>query len=198
MRHHTAAIGIRGRTAITLASGVIFALALAGCSVAPGTQNTDPQPAKTVAAPGGGTIHETVAPVDPSTEPTVSTALDKTAKLKGGVDISIAKVSTLNVKSETPGEIAGPAVAVTLDVQNSSGKPIDLSTAMVTLTGAKGSYGQPTTSDPYKPFSGSISSGASATGTFVFRLPAQERQSLSITVQYVAGAPVALFAGNVK
>ncbi|MBN9174446.1 MAG: hypothetical protein J0I70_09885, partial [Microbacterium sp.] len=62
----------------------------------------------------------------------------------------------------------------------------------------KGSYGQPTTSDPYKPFSGSISSGASATGTFVFRLPAQERQSLSITVQYVAGAPVALFAGNVK
>ncbi|MEQ6896513.1 DUF4352 domain-containing protein [Microbacterium sp. KR10-403] len=125
-------------------------------------------------------------------------SLRESADVGDGVAVAVAKVRDLTVKATTPGEIAGPAVAITLRVTNGGAKGINLSAAMISVTGSHGAYGQPTTSDPYDPFSGSLAAGDSATGTYVFRLPAEQRKSLSVTVEYVAGAPVALFVDKNK
>lgn len=169
-----------------------------GCTQAEtpsGTQNTDPLPTETVPAPNGGSIEETVAPVAPGE--TQEAELGETAELEGGVNVTVSEVEALDVTATTPGEIAGPAVALTLTVENTSDEPIDLSTAMVSVTGSKDSLGQPTTSEPYSPFSGSVEPGKTSSGIYVFRLPADERDSLEVTVEYIAGAPIALFAGTV-
>ena len=89
-------------------------------------------------------------------------------------------------------------MALTINVDNASDEAIDLSTAMVSVTGSGGSYGQATTSEPYSPFLGSVEPGAEASGVYVFRLPAEERDSLQVSVEYVAGAPIALFVGSVQ
>lgn len=167
----------------------------ASASASPGTQNTRPSPAVTVPAPGGGSVTETVAPAEPGA--TTEAGIDEPADLPDGIRISVASAREIEVTAETPGEVAGPAVAVTLTVDNPTQKARDLSTAMVSLTGSGGTLGQPTTSDPYAPFAGVVPPGGSATGTYVFLLPIEERDALSITVEYLAGAPIALFAGDI-
>lgn len=187
---------VRACTAATAV--VLAALVFSGCSapaVSDGTQNTTPLPTATVAAPNGGSIDETVAPADPA--PTQEAELGKTAELSTGVDVTVSDVKVLDVTAETPGEIAGPAVALTISVSNASAAAVDLSTAMVTVTGADGSYGQATSSQPFSPFAGSVGPGQQASGVYVFRLPADERTSLQVTVEYIAGAPIALFVGSV-
>ncbi|MFE7845376.1 DUF4352 domain-containing protein [Microbacterium sp. NPDC057407] len=186
------------RLSAVVAGATLCALAITACAPAeptPGTQNSDPLPTATVPAPNGGSIEETVEPVDPG--PTQEAELGDTAELEGGVNVTVSEVEQLEVKAETPGEIAGPAVALTLTVENDSGESIDLSTAMVSVTGSKDSYGQATTSEPYSPFLGSLEPGEEASGIYVFRLPAEERDSLQVTVEYIAGAPIALFTGDV-
>lgn len=187
---------IRLGTVVTGAVLCVMAFTACTASAEPGSQNTEPLPTATVPAPNGGSIEETVAPVPPG--PTEEADLGETAELDGGVNVTISEVEALDVKANTPGEIAGPAVALTLTIENASDEAIDLSTAMVSVTGAKGTYGQATTSDPYSPFKGTLSPGDEASGVYVFRLPADERSSLEATVEYVAGAPIALFAGSVQ
>lgn len=160
----------------------------------PGTQNTDPLPTATVPAPEGGTIEETVPPVEPA--PSQEAELGDTADLEDGVAVTVTDVEQLDVEAHTPGEIAGPAVALTIAVVNGTDQTIDLSTAMVSVTGSAGSYGQATTSEPYSPFTGSVQPGGESSGVYVFRLPAEEREALEVSVEYVAGAPIALFVGS--
>ena len=83
-------------------------------------------------------------------------------------------------------------------MRNGTDEAIDLSTAMISLTGSNEAMGQPTTSEPYSPFSGEVAPDDTATGTYVFLLPEDERDALSITVEYVAGAPIALFTGDIS
>jgi hypothetical protein len=186
------------RLSAVVAGAALCALTMSACTPAeptPGTQNSGPSPSATVPAPNGGSIEETVEPVDPG--PTQEAELVDTAELEGGVNVTISEVEQLDVTAETPGEIAGPAVALTLTVENSSDEPIDLSTAMVSVTGSKDSFGQATTSEPYSPFAGAVEPGETTSGIYVFRLPADERDSLQVTVEYIAGAPIALFTGDV-
>ncbi|MDT0156341.1 DUF4352 domain-containing protein [Microbacterium sp. ARD32] len=145
-----------------------------------------------VPAPGGSTVddvEESPAPV-----PTTEVTLKEPAELGGGVQARIDKVSPLDVKAETPGEIAGAAVAVSLTIDNDSDKAIDVSSAMVSLTGADGVLGQPTTSDPYRPFQGTVRAGGTADAVYVFLLPEKARSAFVVSVQYLAGTTMARFA----
>lgn len=189
--------GLKVRGAVAVASIAFVFVALTGCAAttASGEQNTDPLPTATVEAPNGGSVDETVAPLEPGATETVG--IEETATLSDGVQVRVASAESLDVDAETPGEIAGPAVAVTLEIVNGTDAAIDLSTTMVSVLGADGSLGQPTTSTPFAPFLTSLEPGESATAVYVFLLPANERNSLNITVEYLAGAPIALFAGNV-
>lgn len=188
--------------AVTRAIAVVFAGALAlstlaGCAVsaADGSQNTEPSAQVTVPAPGGGTVEEVVPEVAPGA--TQEVAIDAPAALPNGVIVSIDSVDKLVVAAETPGEIAGPAVAVTFALTNGSAEPIDVSTAMATVSGADGTFGQPTTSVPFAPFGGTIAPGGSATGVYVFLLPESERETLTATLEYIAGVQTAVFVGQV-
>lgn len=186
------------RAYVTVVGATMCAVAFVGCSAPasdPGSQNTTPLPTATVPAPNGGSTEETVAPVAPA--PTQEAELGATANLSSGVNVTVSDVELLDVTAQTPGEIAGPAVALTVTVENTSAEAVDLSTAMIAVTGSAGSYGQATTSEPYAPFAGAVGAGETASAVYVFRLPAEERSSLQVTVEYIAGAPIALFAGSV-
>lgn len=184
---------------------LITALALVGCTAtgAPeatpsttsdGSQQTTPMPSTTVSPPTSGTIAD-VEP-SPSPAPTTSAKLTDPIKLNTGMTITVEKVSHVDFTAETPGELAGPGIALTLKAHNGSNKAVDLSTAMVSLTLADGTLGQPTTSEPYAPILTSVAPGKDATGVYTFRLPSDDRAALSVTVEYLAGAPIALFVGD--
>jgi hypothetical protein len=147
-----------------------------------------------VPAPGGGSIDQTVAPVDPGAETKV--AIDQPAALPNKVTIVIVSAVSQTVKANTPGEIAGPAVVVKVRITNGTAATIDLGSTVVTLLDAAGNPGQATTAGPASPFTGTAAPGKSLEATYVFGVPATGTIPVQISVSYAGGAPVALFTGN--
>lgn len=182
----------------------IVAVLTAGAAVAGCAQNSPKAPGGSAAvtrstpvpAPGGGSIYTAV----PSATPGAVThaAIGAPAVLPSKVTISILSAKLADVKATTPGEVQGPAIEATVQVQNGTAKPIDLGSTVVMLTESSGAPGQPTTSKPAQPFTQQLAPGASMSGVYVFRVPANGYNPIQISVSYAGGAPEALFSGSVS
>ena len=97
-----------------------------------------------------------------------------------------------------PGEIGGPALRITVEVRNDSDATIDLRTA--TVTAAYGDPVQPANpiSKPEgKAFENEVSPGQSATGVFVFEVPADQRGYVRVDVDLSVDQPIVAFEGAV-
>jgi hypothetical protein len=151
---------------------------------------TTPVPAPT---PGGG-IDQTVAPQKEVTKKPVK--LDKPSDTGEGATVRITSVKAINAKAQLPGEVAGPGVALTVVVKNSSAEPLNIGTVVVSLLDATGAPGNEMSSAPAKPFSGTLASGKTATGVYVFTVGKQRREPISVSVTLTGGAPVLVFKGN--
>ena len=190
-------------TAITaLAASVLLIASLAACTAGSpaGAPTSEPvateKPRTTeVPAPDDTTIDDVIdeAPAGPVKD----AELDDVVTLDSGVKVSVTEITGLTVEAETPGEVAGPAVAATIRFENESGHPLDLGGTMVTLVDAAGNVAAPTTSEPAAPTSGTLDDGGTAEGTYVFRMPEDTRNAVTLTVDYAAGAPVVVFHGSV-
>lgn len=149
---------------------------------------------KAVPAPSDGTIRDKVERQKKG--PAKRAKLDAEVSLPGGVHLQVTKIKPFTAKAETPGEVTGPALAVSVRLTNETTDPINVDSTIVTLTEAGGDPAQPTTSEPYQPFSGEISVGDSGTGTYVFLIPKKHRKQLTIAVEYRAGQSIAEFVGS--
>ena len=67
---------------------------------------------------------------------------------------------------------------------------------VVSLTAADGTLGIPTTAGDPVPLAGAIAPGASTTGSYVFMLDPAAGRTVSVTVNYAAAEPVAVFTGK--
>ena len=189
---------------IAIASSIILAGTLAGCTVTDAASGPDgaSRPTQTekprataVPAPDDTTIEDVIEEAPPV--PVEDAELDDLVTLDTGVRVSVTEITGITVEAETPGEVAGPAVAATIRFENESGEPLDLGGAMVTLVDAAGNVAAPTTSEPAAPTSGTLDDGGTAEGTYVFRIPEDTRHEITLTVDYSAGAPVVVFHGSV-
>lgn len=149
-----------------------------------------------VPAPGGGNVDETVAPVPETTAAAVP--LTRAAEFGGKVSARITSVKAITAKAQGPGEITGPAVAVTLQVTNGSKRALEVDRVTVNLADSHGNPGSPMSSDPASPFSGSIEPGGRATGTYVFSVGADLRSPITLSMSYTTEAPVVLFVGDAQ
>lgn len=168
-------------------------------SGAPQQTATEPTPtgrSTPVPAPSGGTIEEVIPEATPG--PVTEVGLKETADLPNEISIDITKVEAIETKAETPGEIAGPAVVMYVSIHNGSAKKVNIDSVIVTLTDGADGLGQPTTSEPYQPFTGELAAGASAEGVYVFLIPTSDRHGLTLSVEYAAGQASAHFVGDVS
>jgi hypothetical protein len=182
---------------IAVASSVIL-IGLAGCTMpdgASGPVESEKPRTTAVPAPEDTTIDDVIEEAPPV--PIEDAELDDVVTLNTGVRVSVSEITGITVEAETPGELAGPAVAATIRFENESGHPLDLGAAMVTLVDAAGNVAAPTTSEPAAPTSGTLDDGGTAEGTYVFRMPEDTRNAITLTVDYAAGAPVVVFHGSV-
>lgn len=185
------------RAAAAAAASLLVVASLAACTVSESTSGpVETQPPRTTAvpAPEDTTIDDVIeeAPAAPVTD----AAMDDDVLLETGIRVSVVEISGITVEAETPGEVAGPAVAATIRFENTSGEPLDLGGAMVSLLDAAGNVAVPTTSTPAAPMTGTLDDGAGAEGTYVFRIPEDTRNEITLTVDYAAGAPVVVFHGS--
>jgi hypothetical protein len=184
---------------IAVASSVILVGSLAGCSAddaASGPSETEKPRTTAVPAPDDTTIDDVIESAPPA--PVQDAELDDVVTFDTGVQVSVTEFTGITVEAETPGELAGPAVVATVRFENDSGEPLDLDGAVVTLLDAAGNVAVPTTSSPAAPASGTLDDGAAVEGIYVFRIPEDTRDEITLMVDYAAGAPVVVFHGSVR
>jgi hypothetical protein len=175
-----------------------------GCTAAPSAQ---PSPSVSVVAPTDpatptATVQAsatmgTTAEVVPSATMTTAApiGLDESSS-KGVVKVSLTKLADLKAEAMGPGEIAGPAVAVTVKIRNGGDQALDLDHVIVNLLDANGELATPMTGDPAAPLQGQLAAGASQSGVYVFSVAKAQRKPVQISVTYDVKEPTVLFKGN--
>lgn len=193
-----------------LAVGVVALIALIALGVLPGDRGgpTDAAAGTTTAAPSPVPVTATPPPISPSpTRPTaVATALppsqepvalDAPAQV-GDVTVSLTGIEAIQGTASGPGDVAGPALRVTVRLGNGTADPLDLLSVSVGMTyGAAATPASPLGDPSAGGFAGALTPGGSATGVYVFRVPADARDAVTVSVGYQPGAPYAVFAGAV-
>ena len=163
-----------------------------GASVGPSTSGTTDS-ALSVPAPTPGNIDETVDAGSEVINPAVS--VQTPGDLGNGVTVRVAEVQSTDVTARLPGEVGGNVVSVTLELTNGSGQQIPLNAVTVNLTDAAGNAASTITTEPARPFAGTLQPAQQASAVFLFDVPSDARTDMSIMVSYAAGTPAAVFTG---
>jgi len=139
----------------------------------------------------------TDAPTDPAPEMTTPpVALDGTASFGTGVTARLTAVESVAGEASGPGEVAGPAVRVTVELHNGTNEALALNEVVVDVfAGIELAPGEPLSGPGVRWFDGTLEPGDEATGVYVFGVPADRRDQVNVRVSYDPLAPTVLFEG---
>jgi hypothetical protein len=128
--------------------------------------------------------------------PTKSVSLRNKSELGNGVSVRVTKVESVKGKARGPGEIAGPALRVTVRVANETARAVSMSLALVNVYYGTDKTPAPALSGPgVEPLRASIASGRAASGRYVFGVPRGQRDVLQVEFSYTTDAPTVIFSG---
>lgn len=108
-------------------------------------------------------------------------------KYADGVSLSILRITARVEKGKGPGVFPGrPYTAISLSLANGSSKVIDLNQVVVTTTyGSPARLAAPVYEDSEaKDFAGTVKPGASATATYMFAIPTNQKASVTTMVDF--------------
>ncbi|KGH43991.1 hypothetical protein IN07_23430 [Modestobacter caceresii] len=186
---------VAGSTAATTAGPAPGATDPASGATAPDARSSD---TAAPAPPAGGPPTSAADPVTIAQElppdlPAV--ALEEPVPVDG-LTIEVASIEGIDGQATGPGNIAGPAVRVTVRVTNDSATDMSLGAAVVNLFhGPEATPASPLEDPSQEPFSGTLRPGASADGVYVFTLATGDRDSVTVQVGHAPGASYAVFTG---
>jgi hypothetical protein len=201
--NRTTVVVAAAAVAVVVVVAVVIALGFGSTpAVAPGVATSATPATPAGAAPGTG-ADPTAAPdaAAPTNDPRFgepvadSVARDEEAEFGDGVTATLAGVAPFTAAGAGVGEVAGPAVRVTLSVTNGSSAPVSLDTTTVNAYyGPDATPASPLTSDGSSaPFSGSLAPGATATGVYAFGIAEGAGDALVVTLGRGAGSALVVF-----
>lgn len=160
----------------------------------PSQQVTTPVPSVSIPKPTA-TGKPTVVPTQETS--TTSAPLDDKVGLASGVEVRVAEIESVRGEAQGPGEIAGPAVRVTVMVRNKSDKDISMDMALVNVYyGAEKTPASTLSGPGAVPLPANLAAGKSARGAYVFSVPDNQRDHLTVEFSYSTKAPTVIFSGK--
>ncbi|MGY1854933.1 hypothetical protein [Modestobacter sp. SYSU DS0290] len=115
------------------------------------------------------------------------------------VTLSVVSVEAIDGTGVGVGNVAGPALRVTVRARNGTEAPQDLDAVSVNLsTGADETPASPLRDPSAAPFAGTLAPGDTAEGVYVFSVPVAARDMVTVEVGHRPGAPVAVFRGAAR
>lgn len=190
-RRHPRALVLTGAVAAVALLAGLSACTGGGGAAAPTSTAT---PSASSTAPGSAPTTADTAPTRSSTQtPTTAQEVGATtlpavaagspAPFGDGLVAVVKAVDDVQVSAGAPGEVAGPAVAVTVVLENGSEAAVDLSGVSVTAASSSGAPLEQTTASPSSVPRGVLSTGDEVTGTWVFSVPGGERTGAVLTIE---------------
>lgn len=135
-------------------------------------------------------VVDTVLPAPP-------VAMDDVADAGTGMTFRVEQLEAVEGEAAGPGEIAAPAVRVTVVATNGGTEPVLMQSVVVDLTAGDDAASAPPLSGPgVERFVGELAPGASATGVYVFDVPIERRGRVAILVSYLASVSPVVFEGS--
>lgn len=122
--------------------------------------------------------------------------LDQASDAGDDVRVEITHIDRLTAQAKGPGEVSGPALALTVRVENRSDAPLDLGNVVVTLTGADAAPGETISTEPADPLRAQLPPGRTASGVYVFTIGTDNRDPITVAVTLVGGGTVLLYTGR--
>lgn len=165
-------------------------------TAAPRTTSPALEPRTPVPPSATGGVDQTVAPRPVETKPPVE--LDETAAPRAGVQVRLAAVRRVTATAQLPGEVSGPALAVTLAVANITGAPVRLTDVVVNLDDASGAPANPVSTAPARALPTQLAPGRRAEGVFVFTVARARQGTVTVSVSLDPDQPVLVFRGRVR
>ncbi len=205
--------GVAPRRRLLLAVGAAVLAAVVALGWVLATRGDDgdaPAAAETsAAATSGAPVEETIAPPPPTPTPTGPTEdvdelpaalpevpIDAPAAVGNGIVATIASIEAIDGTAVGPGNIAGPALRVTVRIENGTAEAVSLDGVAVNMSyGTDRTPASPLGDPSQAPFSGMVDPGGSGEGVYVFSVPTDVRDLVTLEVGYQAGAPLLLFTG---
>lgn len=120
-------------------------------------------------------------------------AVGEQVDLGDGLLVEVVSVVAGDLEAHTPGEIAGPGVVVTVEVTNTTGGEVDLVGFVVNARSGEGG-GAPAPPNPTAgvALEGILADGATATGTYAFRVAPDDRGTISVEIEHALANVVAV------
>jgi hypothetical protein len=167
--------------------------------------STSPSPSTASAAPTES--GSTPAPTAPATEPAAgpeefpaalpAVDLDEAVPVED-VTLSVVRIEEIDGQATGPGDVAGPALRITLRLVNDGDAEVSLAGAAVNAYHGAELTPAPQLNDPSTSyFAGDLAPGEAAEAVYVFRVPPDQRDRVTVEVGYRPGAPLAVFTGAV-
>jgi len=166
------------------------AAASSGASVNAEPSATIPPSPGTPSAPGSA---DTVRVKPVKTKEPVP--LSKTADFGTGLTVKVSDIDSVKGIAKLPGEIAGPALKLTVVADNSSKAAIDLGSVVVFVSYSEKHTPAIKLSKGTRPLEGKLRPETQRDGTYVFSVPRDDRDLVRIEVSYSGKAPTVSFEG---
>jgi hypothetical protein len=124
-------------------------------------------------------------------------ALDSPATFGGKLSVRVSDIDRVRGRATAPGEIAGAALQVSVEVDNGTAESVDLSRVVLFLT-----YGEEQTPSAgliagTKPLPTAAPAGSVRTGRYIFTVPPDEKR-IRVEISYSGNAPTVAFEGRLK
>ncbi|KQS68793.1 DUF5067 domain-containing protein [Modestobacter sp. Leaf380] len=120
------------------------------------------------------------------------------AAVGDGVTGRLVSVEAVQGDGEGIGNIDGPALLVTVELTNGTAAPVSFDAAVVeAYTGSDLAPATLLDDSQAAPLAGTVDPGATVTGSYVFYVPEDDRDDVTVQVGYQAGAPYLVFRGAV-
>ncbi len=203
--------------ALVLVGGIVWwALAREGAEPAPPGEPTatgettaqdpatEPTTSEEPTAEDPATTVEPSATAEPTAEPTATPTADPTAPPVdledpaeiGALTARLARIEAIEGEADGPGEIAGPALRVTVELTNGGAAEADLTGVVVNLYhGPDAAPAEMLAGSGSAWLEGSLAPGATVSGVYVFTVPADDRVPVQVTVFVTPDEPTVLFEG---
>lgn len=153
-------------------------------------------PSPESSASAGPSSSPSPLPTDPVLPELPPVAPDEPADADG-LEVAITKVEHVEGEVAAPGDVAGPAIRLTVTMANGTDEALNLAfTAITAYTGADRAPAEQFTKPGGSPLEGTLEPGATATGVYLFRVAESDQGDVTIIVDYAAGQPSAVFQGD--
>lgn len=207
--NHSRRSVLAGAALLVLALVLLVAGVLAG---RPGTPDGRASSTTAATLSAGAVASPSIPPPPPTPAPTGPTSdanvlpqqlaavqLGTPAAVGNGISATVVSLDPIDGTGRGPGNIAGPALRAMIRITNGTTQPQSVDAVAVDMTyGSERRPASPLDDPSQRPFRGIVRPGGSATGTYVFTVPADARSVVTVSVGYQAGAPFMVFTGAAR